>query len=754
MKILSKISLKTRFSLFFVLFVLAVFSVVIITSVQQINDATGFIASRLGVPIVERAAALIDGDAFEKLTKTLDPDDPFYEETRKKLLEIKEETNCLYLYTMAPYKGNIYHFIVDGGDPDDEKFSSLGEEEDISSYSSAVYRVYEKKTPQYDQNINSTEPWGWVMSIYAPIMNSAGTVVGIVGCDYEAESMIRAIYARTLRQLLVSAAFNIIGFVLYRLLIYEVIRQNQWVVEANKKAEMASKSKGYFLANMSHEMRTPMNAIIGMTAIGKAAPDLERTDYAFTKIENASTHLLGVINDILDMSKIEANKFDLSPDTFDFEKMLQKVVDVVNFRVDEKQQNFTVHIDRDIPRILVGDDQRLAQVITNLLSNAVKFTPEQGSIILEAHLLKEENGLCTLQIAVTDTGIGISEEQQSRLFTSFEQAENSTARKFGGTGLGLTISKRIVEMMGGKIWIESEPGKGAKFAFTVQIERKTGEQRSLLNPGVNWKNVRILVVDDEPDIREYFAGILQSFGVACTVAQSGGEAVALIEREGPFDIYFVDWKMPGMNGIDLSRKIKEHYNGASAVIMISATERNLIEDDAKDAGVDKFLPKPLFSSAIADCINECLGVPLPEEEAPQEEVGCFEGYRLLLVEDVEINRESVLALLEPTGLAIDCAENGVEAVRMFSEAPDRYDMIFMDVHMPEMDGYEATRRIRALDAPRAGEIPIVAMTANVFREDIERCLKAGMNDHVGKPLDHGEVLDRLRKYLHRENGIA
>jgi signal transduction histidine kinase/DNA-binding response OmpR family regulator len=753
-KILSKISLKTRSSLFFVLFVLAVFSVVIVTSIQQINDATGFTASRLGFPIVERAAVLIDGDAFEKLAKTLDPEDPFYEETRKKLLEIKEETKSLYLYTMAPYKGNIYRFIIDGGDPDDEKFSPLGAEEDISSYSDAVLRVYEKKAPQYDQTINSTEPWGWVMSTYAPIMNSAGTVVGIIGCDYEAETLIRAIYVRTLRQLFIAAVFIVVGFVLYRLLLNEIAAQNQWLVEANKKAEKASKHKGYFLANMSHEMRTPMNAIIGMTAIGKAASDMERKDYAFTKIENASTHLLGVINDILDISKIEANKFDLSPDTFNFEKMLQKVVDVVNFRVDEKQQNFTVHVDRDIPHILVGDDQRLAQVITNLLSNAVKFTPEQGSIILEAHLLKEENGLCTLQIDVTDTGIGISEEQQSRLFTSFEQAENSTTRKFGGTGLGLTISKSIVEMMGGKIWIESEPGKGSKFAFTIQIERKMGEQRCLLNSGVNWKNVRILVVDDEPDIREYLAGIIQSFGVACTVAQSGEEAVELIEREGPFDIYFVDWKMPGMNGIDLSRKIKERYNGASAVIMISTTERNLIVDNAKDAGVDKFLPKPLFSSAIADCINECLGVTLPEEEAPQEEVDCFEGYRVLLVEDVEINREIVLALLEPTGLAVDCAENGVEAVRMFSEAPDRYDMIFMDVHMPEMDGYEATQRIRALDAPRVGEIPIVAMTANVFREDIEKCLEAGMNDHVGKPLDHGEVLDRLRKYLPRERGVA
>ncbi|MDR3294850.1 MAG: PAS domain-containing protein, partial [Clostridiales Family XIII bacterium] len=270
------------------------------------------------------------------------------------------------------------------------------------------------------------------------------------------------------------------------------------LVRAREEAETASRAKSEFLANMSHEIRTPMNAVIGMTTIGKAASDLERKDYCFGKIQDASTHLLGVINDILDMSKIEANKFELSPVEFEFEKMLQRVVNVSNFRVDEKQQKFTVHIDRAIPRTLIGDDQRLAQVITNLLGNAVKFTPEQGSISLNTRFVKEENGICTLQIEVTDTGIGISEEQKLRLFRSFEQADGGTARKFGGTGLGLVISKRIVEMMGGDIWIESEPGKGSTFAFTVQAGRGAGEKHSLLAPGVIWGNIRVLAVDDDP----------------------------------------------------------------------------------------------------------------------------------------------------------------------------------------------------------------------------------------------------------------
>ncbi|MDR3294203.1 MAG: response regulator [Clostridiales Family XIII bacterium] len=387
------------------------------------------------------------------------------------------------------------------------------------------------------------------------------------------------------------------------------------LARAKEDAERASISKGAFLANMSHEMRTPLNAVIGMTAIGKASPDAEKKNYCLNKIDDASTHLLSVINDVLDMSKIEANKLELSPAAYHFEKMLQKVVSVNNFRVEEKQQEFSLHVDKDIPRILIGDDARLAQVITNLLSNAVKFTPLHGHISLKALLLQEKDGLCSIQIEVSDTGIGISEEQQSRLFSSFEQADSSTSRKFGGTGLGLAISKRIVEMMGGKIWINSEISKGSTFAFTIQTERAQEE-----------------TADEAP---------------------------------GP-------------------------------------------------------------DSAPADC---------------------FAGRRVILAEDVELNREVVLALLEPTELAIDCAENGLEAVRLFSGAPDRYDMIFMDVQMPDMDGYSATRHIRALDIPKAKQIPIIAMTANVFPEDIEMCLASGMDGHVGKPLDLEAVLGKLREHL-------
>ena len=521
---------------------------------------------------------------------------------------------------------------------------------------------------------------------------------------------------------------------------------------AAEAAEAANRAKSVFLATMSHEIRTPMNAIIGMTTIGLSSSDTERMEYCFTKIHDASNHLLGVINDILDMSKIEAGKFDLAPIEYDFEKMLRRVVNVVNFRIDEKQQKLSVHFDKSIPKTMIGDDQRIAQVITNLLSNAVKFTPEYGEISLEIRFLKEENNVCTILFIVSDTGIGITPEQQARLFQSFQQAEDSTSRRYGGTGLGLSISKSIVELMGGEIWVESDYNKGSTFSFTIQAQRGTGKDivPILLDPNIHPGNIRILAVDDDPDTIMYFLEITQELGMLCDTALSGEEAIELVKRNGAYNIYFIDWKMPGIDGIELTKLLKGNSAppGNSVIVMISAAQWTAVENAAKEAGVDRFLSKPLFPSTVSEIIYECLGINQSQtDDAQQVEPDNFAGYCVLLAEDVEINREIVLALLEPTHLVIDCAENGAEAVRLFSRAPERYDIIFMDVQMPEMDGYEATQRIRALETPRAKTIPIIAMTANVFREDIEKCLEAGMNDHVGKPLDFDEVLWLLQWYI-------
>ncbi|MDR2909106.1 MAG: response regulator, partial [Oscillospiraceae bacterium] len=454
------------------------------------------------------------------------------------------------------------------------------------------------------------------------------------------------------------------------------------------KSDDESKKKSMFLANMSHEIRTPINAIVGMTAIGRTAGTTERKDYCFSRIDSASKHLLGVINDILDMSKIEAGRIELSDADFSFEKMLQQAVNVANFRVDEKRQKLTVQIDKAIPSILRADDQRLAQVITNLLSNAVKFTPDEGSISLRTALVDDKDGVCTIRVEVADTGIGISPEQQAKLFQTFRQAESSTTRKYGGTGLGLAISKRIVEMMGGRIWVESESGRGTTMIFTVKVRRGDESLFDLSRIGINWENVRVLAVDDDPDILLYFKDIMTGLGAGCDVAQSAEDAMRLVEEKSGYNIYFVDLRMPDVDGISLTRKIreKEQNSGNSVVIMISSADISCVEREAKMAGVNRFLLKPLFPSAVADVISECIGMVNEKiEEASKDIGGIFKGCRILFAEDVDINREIVLTLLEPTLIQVDCASNGLEALNMFKASPEKYDMIFMDVQMPEMD---------------------------------------------------------------------
>ena len=518
--------------------------------------------------------------------------------------------------------------------------------------------------------------------------------------------------------------------------------------------ENASRAKGDFLSRMSHEIRTPLNAIIGMNSIGMNTDDLEKIHHCHERIDNASRHLLGVINDILDMSKIEAEKFELSHSEFDFEKMLANITNVVNFRADEKSQNLVVKLDDDIPAYVYGDELRLSQVITNLLTNAVKFTPEHGTIVLGAEKIDQVNDEITLKIRVEDNGIGITDEQKERLFTSFEQADGSISRRFGGTGLGLAISKRIVEMMGGEIWIESEIDKGSKFIFTLKVQKSKMRGSSKLSNAINKDNLRILAVDDCIDIREYFAYVMAAHNLSCDVAESGMEALEKISECGdrPYNIFFVDWQMPEMDGIELTRKIKGIIGDNAVVIMISVADWSNIEEEATAAGIERFIPKPLYPSALINTINECIGVASKKtEEQMQNKLSKmnknFEGHTILIAEDVEVNREIITAILEDTEVTIDFAENGEVVVSMFESDPEKYSLIFMDIQMPVMDGFEATRVIRELDSEWAKNIPIIAMTANVFREDIENCLEAGMNAHIGKPFDIDGLLEMLSKYL-------
>ena len=390
-----------------------------------------------------------------------------------------------------------------------------------------------------------------------------------------------------------------------------------------ENAQTAAKAKSDFLSRMSHEMRTPMNAIIGMTSIGKTALDVEKKNYALQKIEDASTHLLGLINDVLDMSKIEAGKIELENIPMNIENTLTKVSNIVAENIKKKNQEFSVILSKDLNLYYIADDLRLSQVLTNLLSNAIKFTPEGGKITLTVEHLSMKEKISTLRFTVSDTGIGMTSEQISRLFNAFEQAEGGTTRKYGGTGLGLIISKNIVEMMGGHIWVESQPEVGSEFIFEVNLET------------ASYQDVEILYT------------------------------------------------------------VQPEY------------QKNDTQYETSD-------------------------------------LSCF---NILLAEDVEINREIILTLLDETRISIDVAENGAIAVEKFKDNPDKYDLIFMDIQMPELDGYQATHAIRTLDITKAKTIPIIAMTANAFKEDIERCLESGMNDHVAKPIDLSDVMNKLHTYL-------
>ena len=502
-------------------------------------------------------------------------------------------------------------------------------------------------------------------------------------------------------------------------------------------ANRANSAKSEFLANMSHEIRTPLNAILGMTAIAQSNAELEKIYYCLSKITDSSTHLLGVINDILDMSKIETNHFELSLTEFVFEKMLLRVVDVMRFKIEAKNIVFDLFCDPAIPYTVLSDEQRLAQIIMNLLSNAVKFTHENGSVTLRVEVENSSGDDYTLRISVKDSGIVISDEQKTRIFKPFSQADSSISRKFGGTGLGLVISKSIVNMLGGDIWFDSKEGEGTTFTFNIKT--KSCQQSPIVR--LNRGDVKILVVDDMPDVLMSFSFYAEQLGVLCSTAQSAEEALDVLKTQ-KYDIIFADWKMPGMDGLELVKAVNDLPDHRMVVIMISAVDWSEIEQEAKNAGVRDFISKPILLPVIEGVLEKYCG----DTGGETETIDNFTDKTVLLVDDVDINREIIISLLEPTGISIICAENGREAVNVFTNDPTKFDLIFMDIQMPEMDGYEATKTIRSLDVDNARKIPIVAMTANVFKEDVERCLDSGMNDHIGKPVEIGEIINKIKQW--------
>ena len=584
--------------------------------------------------VYEYVEQIIDENSFKELHSIEDEEKEIYLSTYKQLDQIRRIANIRYLYTAKQNANGEYIYVLDGLDRNAEDFRHVGDpiEDEIIP---ALEKCLNGEVVMGDCILNTE--WGTVYVTYFPVHDSSGSVIGAIGMEFDCERLYQSfIQVRVLTIMiafvLMIAFSSIAVFILKKLFKSteaELIKKDQLLIAAKEDALKNSRAKSDFLSRMSHEIRTPMNAIIGMTKIADNTNDIGKLRYCLATIGVSSAQLLGLINDILDVSKIEAGKFELDFAPFNIEKSLMKVCNLIIDSAERKGQKFDVILGNNMRVHYLGDELRLSQVITNLLSNAVKFTPENGTITLTAEEKQRKEDGSVLRFTVADTGIGMTQEQIGRLFTSFEQADESITRKFGGTGLGLSISKSIIDKMNGTIWVDSEINKGTTFTFEIELK---------------WS------------------------------AQQSGGAI---------------------------------FNG------ITPSDLKLLIVEGKET----------------------------------EDVPDFSDVTLLLAEDVDINREIFITLLENTNVKIDIAENGLIAVQKFMANPEQYNMIIMDVQMPEMDGYEATKTIRALDLPKAKSIPIIAMTANAFKEDVDKCIACGMNDHLAKPVDIKVVIGKILSYL-------
>ena len=553
---------------------------------------------------------------------------------------------------------------------------------------------------------------------------------------------------RTAATLLIGAIVLAVLLIIFFVYFKMTRQQMKELEEAREEALEANKAKSTFLSNMSHDIRTPMNAIVGMTAIAMThIEDREQVQNCLRKITLSGKHLLGLINDVLDMSKIESGKMTLTAERISLREVVEGVVGIVQSQIRGKSQSFNVHISNIIAEDVYCDSVRLNQVLINLLSNAIKYTQEGGSIQLSLYQEQapEEmgEGYIRNHITVKDNGIGMTPEFVEHIFESYSRADSKRVNKTEGAGLGMAITKHIVNAMDGTITVESEPKKGTTFEVTVDFERADTEEIEMVLPP--WK---ILVVDDDETLCRTAVEALDSIGIQSDWCMSGEKALEMVTKHhrmrDDYQIVLLDWKLPGMDGIMVARQIRQIVDRDMPIILISAYDWNEFEEEAREAGIDGFISKPLFKSTLYHSLKKYMNVEEIQEKASEELV----GRRILVAEDNDLNWEILKELLSDIGMELEWAENGKICLEKFRESKEgHFDAILMDVRMPVMTGYEATEAIRALDHPDAKKIPIIAMTADAFSEDIRRCLDSGMNAHTAKPINLDEVVLLLKKFI-------
>ena len=536
----------------------------------------------------------------------------------------------------------------------------------------------------------------------------------------------------------------------------EQARQEQLLRDALASAETASQAKSDFLSRMSHDIRTPMNAIIGMSTIGQLKiEDKEVVKDCFQKIDVSSQFLLSLINDILDMSRIETEKMEIAREPFDFSSFVDELNQIIYPQTVDKGIGYEMHHQEPLESHYIGDALRMKQILLNLLSNALKFTPSGGQISVNISEHKRVNGYSYLRFAVKDNGIGMSEEFMKKLFQPFEQEAPGNARNNVGSGLGLSIVYNLVQLMGGEIYVRSKKNEGSVFTVTVPFQLVTDDEEQ------EWERKRqellkdfyVLVADDDEEVGVQAASILTDIGAETVYVDSGDKAVEEVKKsvreDRSYDFALIDWKMPGMDGIETARQIRSIAGPDTIIIIISSYSWSGIEKEAQEAGVDCFIAKPLFRSTIYDTFSRFNQKETREEYRKQEKNKIsLDGRHILLVEDNQLNQEIAKILLEMHGAVVDVAENGEAAVEKFKmSAEDAYDVILMDIRMPVMDGLEATRRIRALEHENVLKVPILAMTANAFEDDRKAAFEAQMSGYLVKPLDISVMLEELQKVM-------